>query len=120
MPLASTKKKQGPPICDVPEWFLQYRIAWDGRAYSREEFRNYYGSQHFRVYWNEAVETTLTLAEANSVFRHRTKKVAAALRWHTRFDEAIIENIMSFATVRCVSAEWEAKYLGFLDATRAK
>ena len=117
MPLASTKKKQGPPICDVPEWFLQYRIAWDGMAYSREEFRNYYGSQHFRVYWNEAVETTLTLREANSVFRHRTKKVAAALRWHTRFDEAIIENIMSFVTACYVSV---SALDAALDATRAK
>ena len=75
-------------------------------AYSREEFRNYYGSQHFRVYWNEAVEAKV---EGGRGDRHRTKKVAAALRWHTRFDEAIIENIMSFITARCVSAELDSK-----------
>ena len=106
MPLASTKNKHDPPAWDVPEWFLQYRIAWDGLAYSREEFKTYYGCQRFRVYWDEAVEAKV---EGGRGDRHRTKKVAAALRWHTRFDEAIIENIMSFVTARCVSSELDNK-----------
>ena len=33
----------------------------------------------------------------------RVVKVAAALRLHTRFDDAIIENIVSFLTSRCLS-----------------
>ena len=40
--------------------------------------------------------------------RHRMKKVAAALRCHTRFDDAIIENIASFVTARCFSDELDS------------
>ena len=86
-----------------PEWHLQYRIARDNLAYSREEFKNYYGCKRFRAYWDEAAEA----AEAQkhvallSVLRPhcdqlRMRKVAAALRRHTRFDGAITGNIASF------------------------
>ena len=109
MSLVSTNKEHNPANGDIPEWFLQYRIAWDGMAYSREEFRNYYGSQHFRVYWNEALDAKV---EGGRGDRHRKKKMAAALRWHTRFDEAIIENITSFVTDPCFGDEPDNKYEG--------
>ena len=41
--------------------------------------------------------------------RRRMLKVAAALRWHTRFDNAVIENIASFVTARCLSDEFDSK-----------
>ena len=71
MSLVSTNKEHNPENGDIPEWFLQYRIAWDGMAYSREEFRNYYGDQHFRVYWNEALDAKV---EGGRGDRHRKKK----------------------------------------------
>ena len=41
--------------------------------------------------------------------RRRMKKVAAALRWHTRFDNAVIEHIASFVTAHCLSDELDNK-----------
>ena len=86
-----------------PEWHLQYRIARDNLAYSREEFKNYYGCTRFRAYWDEAVEATeaqkhvaLLPVLRSRCDRHRMGKVAAAFRCHTRFDDAIIDNIASF------------------------
>ena len=86
-----------------PEWHLQYRIARDSLAYSREEFKNYYGCKRFRAYWDkaaEAVEAQKHVALLSVLRRHcdqlRMRKVAAVLRCHTRFDDAIIDNIASF------------------------
>ena len=71
MSIVSTNKEHSPENRDIPEWFLQYRIAWDGMAYNREEFRSYYGSQHFRVYWNEALDAKVAGGRGD---RHRKKK----------------------------------------------
>ena len=86
-----------------PEWNLQYRIARDSLAYSRAEFKHYYGCKRFRAYWDEAAEATEAQKHVAllSVLRSRCdqlrmRKVAAALRCHTRFDDAIIDNIASF------------------------
>ena len=86
-----------------PEWHLQYRIARDGLAYSREAFKSYYGCKRFRAYWDEAVEATEAQKHVAllSVLRShcdqlRMREVAAALRCHTRLDDAIIDNIASF------------------------
>ena len=86
-----------------PEWHLQYRVARDGLAYSREAFKSYYGCKRFRAYWDEAAEATEAQKHVAllSVLRShcdqlRMRKAAAALRCHTRFDDAIIDNIVSF------------------------
>ena len=93
-----------------PEWHLQYRVARDGLAYSREAFKSYYGCKRFRAYWDEAAEATEREKHVAllSVLRShcdqvRMRKVAAAFRCHTRFDDAIIENIASFVAARCLS-----------------
>ena len=90
-----------------PEWHLQYRIARDSLAYSREEFKKHYGCKRFRAYWDEAVEATEAQKHVALLFvlrshcdQHRMRKVAAAFRNHTRFDDAIIENIASFVGLR--------------------
>ena len=86
-----------------PEWHLEYRIARDGAAYNREEFKNHYGCECFDAYWAEAKDATEAQKHARllSVLRShcdrlRMRKVAAAFRCHTQFDDAIIENIASF------------------------
>ena len=80
----------------APEWHLQYKFARDGKAYSREEFKHYYG-ERFRAFWDEANEATE--AEKHAALRlrvrHRRIKVAAAFLCHTRFDDAITEKIVS-------------------------
>ena len=77
----------------APEWHLQYKFARDGKAYSREEFKNYYG-ERFRAYWTEAKEATE--AEKHDALRSRVRiNVAAAFLCHTRFDDAITEKIVS-------------------------
>ena len=88
-------------------WHLQYKIARDSLAYSREEFKNYYGCKCFRAYWGEAAEATEREKHVAllSVLRARCdqvrmRKVAAAFRSHTRLDDAIIENIASFVCPR--------------------
>ena len=86
-----------------PEWHLQYRVAWDGLAYSRAEFKSYYGWERFRAYWAAALEATAKqkhVAVLRSICDQlRMRKVAAAFRTHTRFDDAIIDNIASFVHV---------------------
>ena len=38
---------------------MEYRIDWDGKAYNRDEFRNYYSNgKRYRKYWAEAPEAT--------------------------------------------------------------
>ena len=95
-----------------PEWHLQYRVARDGLAYSREAFKSYYGCERFRAYWDEAAEATeaqkhvaLLSVLRSHCDRVRMRKLAAAFRCHTRFDDAIIENIASFVAARCLSDE---------------
>ena len=89
-----------------PGWHLQYRIARDGAAYNREEFKTHYGVK-FREFWDKAVEAAeaqkhvaLLSALRSHCDRHRMRKVAAAFRCHTQFDDAIIENIASFVAAR--------------------
>ena len=77
----------------APEWHLQYKFARDGKAYSREEFKNYYG-ERFRAYWNPAKEATE--AEKHALRSRVRIHVAAAFLCHTRFDDAIIEKSVSF------------------------
>ena len=78
----------------APEWHLQYKFARDGKAYSREEFKNYYGGDRFRAYWAEAKEATEAQKHA---LRSRVRiNVAAAVLCHTRADDATIEEIVSF------------------------
>ena len=76
-------------------------------AYSREEFKNYYGCKRFRAYWDEAVEATeaqkhvaLLSVLRTHCDRHRMRKVAATFWYHSRFDDAIIDNIASFVCFR--------------------
>ena len=88
-----------------PEWHLQYRLARDGLAYSREEFKSYYGCERFLAYWDEAAEATEEQKHESllSVLRShcdqvRMRKVAAAFRSHTLLDDDLIENIASFVS----------------------
>ena len=77
----------------APDRHLQFKFARDGMAYSREEFKNYYG-ERFHVYWDPAKEATEAQKHA---LRSRVRiNVAAAFLCHTRFDDAIIEEIVSF------------------------
>ena len=94
-------------MCNKLEKGKQYRIARDNLAYSREEFKNYYGCNRFRAYWDEAAEATeaqkhvaLLSVLRSHCDRLRMRKVAAAFRCHTQFDDAIIENIASFVAAR--------------------
>ena len=89
----------------LPELHLQYRVALDGLAYHREEFRTYYRDGLFRVRWAES--EVATEAEKHvallCVLRLRTdqlrmSKVADALRCFTCFDDAIIDNIANFVS----------------------
>ena len=88
-----------------PEWHLQYRLARDGLAYSREEFKSYYGCERFLAYWEKAAEATEEQKHESllSVLRShceqvRMRKVAAAFRSHTLLDDDLIENIASFVS----------------------
>ena len=64
----------------APEWHPQYKFARDGKAYSREELKNYYG-ERFRAYWTEAKEATE--AEKHDALRSRVRiNVAAAFLCH--------------------------------------
>ena len=88
-----------------PEWHLQYRVARDGLAYNRDEFKSYYGCKRFRAYWDEAAEATEAQKHVSllSVLRShcdqvRMRKVAAAFRSHTLLDDDLIENIASFVS----------------------
>ena len=89
----------------LPESLLEYRVALDGLAYHREEFRTYYRDGLFRVRWAES--EVATEAEKHvallCVLRLRTdqlrmSKVADALRCFTCFDDAIIDNIANFVS----------------------
>ena len=92
-----------------PEWHLQYRVARDRLAYSREDFKKHYGCKRFRAYWEEAVEATegekhvaLLSVLRSRCDQLRMRKVAAALRTHTGFDDAVTENIASFVCLRAL------------------
>ena len=37
-----------------PQWHLEYRIAKDGKAYTRDEYKEYYGQAHFSCFWADA------------------------------------------------------------------
>ena len=76
----------------APDWHLQYKFARDGKAYSREEFKHYYG-ERFRAFWDEAKEATE--AEKHALRSRVRINVAAAFLCHTRFDDAITEKIVS-------------------------
>ena len=89
-----------------PEWLQQYRIAWDNRAYNREEFKLYYGSlgpRVYRLYWIDAPEASdfqkhqalLRILKAQNEIV-RMHKVATSFREHAIFDEDIINLIASF------------------------
>ena len=95
----------------LPEWHLQYRVAKDGLAYHREEFKEFY-MERFRFEWNEAKEATEKQKHVAllSVLRLRTdqlrmSKVADALRCFTCFDDAIIDNIANFVSPGTRSGE---------------
>ena len=42
----------------LPESLLEYRVALDGLAYNRDEFKTYYGIEHFRLPWLESEVAT--------------------------------------------------------------
>ena len=73
---------------------------------SKAEFKSYYGWEFFRAYWAAALEATEKqkhVAVLRSICDQlRMRKVAAAFRTHTRYDDAIIDNIASFVHLRAV------------------
>ena len=77
------------------------------RGHNIVEFENHYGCEWVDEYWAEAEDATEAQKHVRllSVLRShcdrlRMRKVAAAFRCHTQFDDAIIENIASFVAAR--------------------
>ena len=94
-----------------PEWDLEYRVARDGIAYNRLEFKAYYGCERFRRYWEEATfATPLDKHQALlSALRlrcdcMRMTKVAEALWKAHVFDDRILDLICSFGVGHTISS----------------
>ena len=94
-----------------PEWDLEYRVARDGIAYNRLEFKAHYGCEQFRRYWEEATFATpldkhqaLLSALRLKCDCMRMTKVAEALWKAHVFDDRILDLICSFGVGHTISS----------------